>query len=88
MEPANFSDFVLKHRIAGTAKESKKFTKNYQRLREFWDGKMSDYCSFLISLFEISMDHKYRFKFCNADESRGYTSSEMANFMGMLTKMV
>ena len=38
---------------------------------------MSDYCNFLLSLFEISIDCKYRFKFSKLNE--------MDNFIGFLT---
>jgi len=78
-----------------------KFSRAYSRLRsscvviakqrDSTDSErhyLSDYCSFLLSLFEISMEQKFRFKFCNADETLGFTSSEMANFMGLLSGVI
>ena len=50
-----------------------------------WDEHLvSDYCNFLLALFDVSLSPQFRHRYCQQDAKAGFRLSEVANFIGML----
>ncbi len=91
-----FMNFLQKHKLAEDSSEMARMSVLYEQKiganfkvihcknPPSWDEYgISDYNNFLLSLYDISMSSKFRFRYCQADQKAGFKNSEI-NFKDLV----